>query len=152
MAAQIPLIPPEGFDFAHPDSWTKWKKRFERYRSASGLSEKDEAVQVSALIYAMGDSAEEIFDSFGLSETDARKYDQVTERFQEHFVKRHNPIYERARFNQRSQQPGESIDSFVTSFHSLAEHCEYGALREQMIRDRLVVGLLDPNLSERLQL
>ena len=58
MAAQIPLMPPQGLDFAHPDSWTKWKKRFESYRSASGLSEKDEAVQVSALIYVMGDSAD----------------------------------------------------------------------------------------------
>ena len=37
MAAQIPLMPPEGFDFAHPNSWTKWKKRFEHYRSASGF-------------------------------------------------------------------------------------------------------------------
>ena len=82
MAAQIFLIPPEGFDFAHPDSWTKWKKRFERYRSACVFLEKDEAVQVSALVYAMGDSAEEIFDSFGLSETDAKKYDQVSQHFQ----------------------------------------------------------------------
>ena len=81
MATQVPLMPPEGFDFAHPDSWTKWKKRFERYRLASGLSEKDEAVQVNALIYAMGDAAEEIFDSFGLSETDAKKYDKVSKAF-----------------------------------------------------------------------
>ena len=32
------------------------------------------------------------------------------------------------------------------------KHCVYGPLREQMIHDRLVVGLLDHNLSERLQL
>ena len=94
MAAQVSLMPPEGFDSTHQDSWTKWKRRFERYRSAPGLLEKDEAVQVSALIYAMGERAEEIFDSFGLSETDTRKYDQVSKRFQEHFIKRHNLIYE----------------------------------------------------------
>ena len=99
MAAQVPLMPPEEFDFAHPDSWTKWKKRFEQYHSASGHSKEDKAVQVSALIYAMGNTAEEIFDSFGLSETGARRYDQVSERFQDHFIKRHNPIYKQARFN-----------------------------------------------------
>ena len=72
MATQVPLLPPEGFDFAHPDSWTRWTKRFECYRLASGLSEKDEVIQVSTQIYTMGDKAEEIFDSFGLSETDAK--------------------------------------------------------------------------------
>ena len=59
MPAQVPLLPPEGFDFAHPDSWTKWKKQFDCYRSASGLLEKDKAVKVSTLIYAMGDTEEE---------------------------------------------------------------------------------------------
>ena len=66
MSTQVSLLPPEGFDFAHPDSWTKWEKCFERYRLASGLLEKDEAIQVSALIYTMGDAVEKVFDSFGL--------------------------------------------------------------------------------------
>lgn len=35
--------------------------------------------------------------------------------------------------------------------HSLAEHCEFGALREQLIRDRIVVGIRDAKLSESLQ-
>ena len=32
------------------------------------------------------------------------------------------------------------------------EHCKYGELKEEMIRDRLVVGIRDSNLSERLQI
>ena len=36
--------------------------------------------------------------------------------------------------------------------HHLAKHCEYGNLREQMILDRIVVGILDSTLSERLHL
>ena len=58
----------------------------------------------------------------------------------------------RARFNQQIQQPGETVDSFVTALHSLAEHYDYKELRETMIHDRLVAGLLDASLSERLQL
>ena len=61
-------------------------------------------------------------------------------------------IYERARFNQRKQLEGESVDTFITALHSLAEHCMYGELRDEMIRDRIVVGLLDTALSEKLQL
>ena len=36
--------------------------------------------------------------------------------------------------------------------NKLAEHCKYGCLREKMIRDRIVVGIGDAKLSEKLQL
>lgn len=44
------------------------------------------------------------------------------------------------------------MDSFVTALYTLSEHCEYGALHHKLIRDRLVVGLADKKLSERMQL
>ena len=61
-------------------------------------------------------------------------------------------IYERAKFNLRRQEPGESVDSFITSLYGLAEHCGYSGLHDEMIRDRIVVGLRDARLSEKLQL
>ena len=72
--------------------------------------------------------------------------------FDGHFVKRRNVIYERARFNQRVQEPGESVDAFITALYGLAEHCGYAGLHDEMIRDRIVVGLRDAKLSENLQL
>ena len=63
--------------------------------------------------------------------------------------KRHN---ERARFNQRREEAGESVDSFVTALYGLAEHCEYAGLHDETIRDRIVVGLRDAKLAENLQL
>ena len=47
---------------------------------------------------------------------------------------------------------GESVDSFITYLHCLAHHCNYGSLRNEMIRDRIAVGLLDAGLSIKLQL
>ena len=44
------------------------------------------------------------------------------------------------------------MDSFITDLYALAEHCGYNALHDEMIRDRLVVGLRDASLSEKLQL
>ena len=58
----------------------------------------------------------------------------------------------RARFNQRHQKEGETVESFTTSLYSLAEHCQFGTLQEELIRDRIVVGLRDERLSEKLQL
>ena len=36
--------------------------------------------------------------------------------------------------------------------HALAEHCNFGTLTDEMILDRIVVGLRDAKLSEKLQL
>lgn len=38
------------------------------------------------------------------------------------------------------------------ALYDLAENCDYGHMREEMIRDRLVVGIRDNALSEKLQL
>ena len=147
---QVP--PPKPFNFTKPEEWPNWIRRFERFRQASGLSEKSQANQVNTLVYTMGDVADDILSSFGLSEEDKTKYDVVVEKFEAHFVKKRNVIFERAKFNQRRQEEGEPVDDFVTSLYCLSEHCKYGNLRDEMIRDRIVVGLLDSTLSEKLQL
>ena len=101
MAFQV--TPPDKFNFARPEEWPKWARRFERFRHASGLTEKDDETQVNTLLYAMGDEGEDIIRSFHLAEADAKKYKTVKERFDGHFVKKRNVIYERARFNQRTR-------------------------------------------------
>ena len=65
---------------------------------------------------------------------------------------RHNTIYERARFNRRVQNDSEPIDCFVTDLHTLSENCQYGSLRDERIRDRIVVGIRDKALSEKMQM
>ena len=102
--------------------------------------------------YCMGDKADDILTSFGLSEEQARCYATVKEQFDKHFIPRRNIIFERARFNSRKQEEDETVDAFVTALHGLAEHCNYGNLHNEMIRDRVVVGIRDVRLSERLQL
>ena len=68
------------------------------------------------------------------------------------FLKKRNIIFERAKFNLRRQQEGESVDDFITSLHSLSEYCNYGQLRDEMIQDWIVVELCDCAVSEKLQL
>ena len=100
----------------------------------------------------MGDRAEDILTSMSLSQEDAADYDIVIQRFDQHFIKKRNVIYERARFNQRRQDEGETVDTFITALYKIAEHCQYGQLHDDMIRDRIVVGLKDATLAEKLQL
>ncbi|UYV60281.1 K02A2.6-like [Cordylochernes scorpioides] len=152
MANYMQIAAPEGFNFGKPNEWPIWFKRFQRYRIASGLSEKSENEQVNALIYIMGNKAEEILTLFNLSEAQINDYKLVVSKFQDYFIEKRNVIYERAKFNRRSQGETESVEEFITNLYVLAENCSYGILKEEMIRNRLVVGVKNFNLSEKLQL
>ena len=152
MAHSFKVSTPDSFVFTKPNEWPKWIRRFERYRLASGLDGKPDAMQVNALVYAMGDEADDIMAVFGLTEEEREVYQTVKTKFDEHFVVRRNTIFERAKFNRRCQEEGENVDSYITSLFCLAEHCEYGALHDDMIRDRTIVGIVDSALSLKLQL
>lgn len=62
--------------------------------------------------------------------------------------KKTNVIYERARFNQCWQEANETVDDLF----KLAQSCHFGDLHEELIRDRIVVGVQNMKLSEAMQL
>jgi len=152
MALQI--SPPSCFDFSKSESWEGWYTRFERYCSEAGLRDADDAAtkKLDTLLYLLGEKADDVVRSFSLTSEEVGNYTVVKEKFTAYFNVRRNMIYERANFNSRVQRSGEPIDDFLTSLYSLAESCSFGQLKEELIRDRVVVGILAKSLSERLQL
>ena len=100
----------------------------------------------------MGEAAEDTLSSTGISSADRKKINSVMTKFDIFFQVRRNVIFECACFNHRSQGQNESIEQFITSLYQLAETCDYGELKEEMIPDRIVVGIRYQSLSERLQL
>ena len=141
--ANLRLQPPDPFNFRNPDAWTKWKRRYEQFRTASRLQSADETRQESTLLDCMGEEAEDVLTSTGISDEDRKRYDAVMSKFDGFFKVRKNPIFERSRFNQRNQSEDESVEQYITALYHLVETCEYGDLRDEMLRDRLVVGIRD---------
>jgi len=142
---------PSAFDFK-PTSWQVWIKRFERYISVAGLTEKSNKEKVDLLCYTMGNKAEDILNQVLPNVTGDTTFKEVKEAFDGYFAPKKNIIFERFKFNSRVQQADESVDSFITALHKLTETCEYNMLKSELIRDRLVIGVRDPKTSERLQL
>ena len=97
----VPLQPPCAFRFNRPDEWEKWKRRFEQFRLASGLSAESKERQVSTLLYTLGEDAEDVLSSTNISEDNRKKYAEVMSKLDSFFQVRKNVIYERARFNRR---------------------------------------------------
>ena len=125
------------------EQWSIWRQWFERFLSASGLQSRDDEIQVSTFLYAMGKKSEEFMTTFYLSDENAKKHHKVKEN---HFIKRRNTFFQLAKFNSQEQEVGESVDAFITDF------CNFAPLHDKMIRDRNAMGLLDSRLSEKLQI
>ena len=149
MASTITLRP---FDFKKPDEWTKWKRRFGQFMSASGLDKEDEVRQVSTLLYCLGEEAEDVLVSTNITDAARKKYADVMAKLDDYFKVRKNLIFERAKFNRRDHREGESAEEYITELYALIETCEFKDRRDEMLLDRLLVGILDKPLSEKLQL
>ena len=94
-----------------------------------------------ATVYCLGEEARDVFVASGASE--AKKNAEV-------FGVRKNLIFERARFN--SRRVSRLNRYYLLVLHGPARNCEYGQIREELIRDRTEIGILDKALSKRLQL
>ena len=87
--------------------------------------------------------------NLNLSEED-KKIDICLEALEKYFKPTRNVVYERYVFNTCSQTSEESVQTYVTRLRKLAASCEYGALTDEFIRDRLVIGLKNQGDKVRL--
>ena len=129
--ASLMITSPEQFRFSKPDDWPKWIRQFDRFQEASELAAKSKERQVNILIYTIGDKADDILASFGLSDEDQKKYSVVREKFNHYFVKKRNVIFDHAKFNSRRQRKGETVDDFIIDLHCLVESYAYGDLHTE---------------------
>ena len=75
-------------------------------------------------------------------------YAKVISKLNDFFKVRRNIIFERAKFNCWDQAEGESAEQYITCLYNLVEMCVYGALKDDLLRDRIVVEVWDKLLSD----
>lgn len=67
----------------------------------------------------------------------------ILDKLGQYFRPTSNVIFERYVFGNLKQEEGEPVDAFVTRLWEKAATCEYGAIRDKLIRDRLVLVISD---------
>ena len=154
MASPLGLPPPEPLKILDGNTSLKWKKfkqKWTNYEIATGVSEKEEATRVATFLTVIGEEAVDVYNTFNwANEGDNLKIDRVLEKFDAFCNPRKNTIYERYVFFSRNQENGESIDHYVTVLKTMSNTCEFGDLKESLIRDRVVFGIQDNSVRERL--
>ena len=79
--AQLQLKPPDPFNFRTPDDCPRWRRRYEQFHIASGLSDADDVQQVNTLLYCIGEEAESVLSSTGITAEERKQYKSVIEEF-----------------------------------------------------------------------
>lgn len=132
------------------ENWRKFKQQFQIYMKASGSEKKESDVKVAIFLNAVGEEGIELFNTFDLSEGDQNDYDKVVNAFERHIAPKRNVVVERFIFNKRVQELNESFDNFYTDLKKLVKSCEFGDQADSVVRDRIVLGIADTGLQERL--
>ena len=129
-------------------AWKRFKEQFDVYFTAKGMGALDAEVQVANMVVLMEPDALPIYSKF-VSDGD-KTVKTLKEKFDAYFQPVKNVIFKRVKFNRMIQGPEQSIHDFITELRVQADNCEYGEMRDQVIRDRIVVGVSDRRLTEML--
>ena len=74
----------------------------------------------------------------------------IISKFEYYCIPRKNVTIERHIFFARDQNTGEPFDAFVTDLKLKAKTCEFGALKESLVKDRIVGGIQNDQTRARL--
>lgn len=125
-------------------NWVSFRAEFEDYLLATGLSVKEKPVQAAALRRLMGNDCRHVYThNLGLTEDQQKDADAILDALGTYFTPVKNGIFERYVFGRLKQEDGELIDSFVTRLREKAAACEFGTMKDELIRDKLVLGITD---------
>ena len=131
--------------------WERFKKRFDVYATATGLVNKNDAMQAATFLHLVGSAAHEVSVTFMFdAEEDRKKLEKLKEKFEAYCVPKKNITMERHALLTRRQRAGEPFDDFITDLRSKARHCDLPASTDSLIRDCVVLGINDNQLRERM--
>ncbi|KAJ8393364.1 hypothetical protein AAFF_G00060860 [Aldrovandia affinis] len=114
-------------------------------------TEKDKKIQAATLRSVMGSECRHVYrHNLNLSVAGTGDPVVILDELEKYFKPAKNTIYERYVFGSCKQEEGESIDNFVTRLRERAATCEYGQLKDEMIRDKIVLGVANESIRRRL--
>lgn len=133
------------------DNWKRFKTHFSIYATATKTDKEEQSIQVARFLSCAGSEAIELFHTFEFAENEDKKYDKVLEKFEQYCnPKTSNIIYERFLFYSRNQKEGEPFDHFLKDIAALVDNCSFGAEKDSMVRDRIVLGIGDGSVRTQL--
>ena len=158
-ASTMGVSPPPFLDTvsAPLEDWKSWKQQWENYAIVAKLSSEPPEYRTAMFLHSIGPSALKTYNGMTFEpETDdhaaedPKDLDTLIRKFDNHFIGEVNETFERYHFNKRDQRPDENIYDYVTALRTLAKTCNFGELHDSLVRDRIVIGIIDQSTRKRL--
>ena len=147
MYSQLPTPAPMSLKGNLAENWTFFKESWESYKIATELEKKPKPVILKTLKIVLGRETYQIAKNLPVA--DRTDPDSFLQALTQHFEPQRNIIFERYLFNSANQED-ENIDQYLNRLRKLASTCAYGALCDELIRDRLVIGIKSHEVRKRL--
>lgn len=138
------------FDGNLNENWKVWKQELTLYITATEKTKKSDEIKSSILLSCIGKKGREVYNTFTIDDENKMKFDIILAKFEQFFSPRKNVTFLRYKFLTCKQIDGQSFDEFITELKKLSEGCELGDIRESLIRDMLIIGIIDNHLRQRL--
>ena len=116
--------------------WKRFKRGFLSWMIGSEKMKKDEDIKLNLLLTFIGTEGQEIYETFEWANEEEHTLEKTIEKFETHFAGKSNVSMARFRFFGHTQGAA-GITEFVTKLKSLANDCEFGELRDSLIKDMM---------------
>ncbi|GFX57864.1 reverse transcriptase domain-containing protein [Trichonephila clavipes] len=149
MANNIPTIPAFEAGMNPSESWRHWKEDYLealRYREAP---EKKTALYR----HLCGEELKKQLRAFDLKPNDGCEgvtLQQVLQEFDKYFLDYQNEIFASFKFLEIKQEQGGKFTHYYSRLRNAIVEGNYGESQDHMLQDKLIQGLLDKALQERL--
>ncbi|KAK2576374.1 hypothetical protein KPH14_005722 [Odynerus spinipes] len=131
----------EPFTFSKPDLWPEWVEQFDQFLLTANLNCKSDKEKIDLLCYTMGSTAKEILMEIKPDYATGASYEEIKTEFSKYFVVKKHVVIERDRFNNRTKQPNETIDAFISDLLRMVGKCAYGSIENRKLRERIFLGI-----------
>nr|XP_058971272.1 uncharacterized protein K02A2.6-like [Pocillopora verrucosa] len=145
------------------ENFKLFKQQYELYVNAIGLSTASKERRSAILLNLAGEEALKIYNGFtwapAVGDPEGEEHvpaedkldpELILEKFQRFCTPKTNVTYERYKFHRYTQSEGESFDNFLSQINTLVSTCAYGELKDDFVRDKIVLGINSDKVRARL--
>jgi hypothetical protein len=130
--------------------WSRWLQQFEWWAISTDFDKKTAKKKVAIFMTVVEVDAISIYNSFGLTEAEKNDVEAIKTKFTTYFTSTKPVSMERFLFHGIRQEDCEKSMEFFARIKLQAEKCEFSQLKNDFVRDQIVIGMRDKSLQKQL--
>ena len=148
------IHPPSHLDVKEniTENWKTFNQAWSNYAIIMNINQQPETYQIALFLHCIGPEALKIVNGMSFDNAQEKeKLENIVKKFNEFTIGETSETYKRYVFNSRNQSPDETFDAYVATLRTLSQTCNFSeCIRESLIRDRIVLGIQNPQTRKRL--